>query len=172
MSTREATDPAAQTIDPREETLRQFVANGPAVLGFCRAMIFRTGEAEDVVQETFLKLLVHLQAGGARANLRAWLFTVAANACRDRVKRSRRWLPWPDHFEMPSMEPADDARDLAPARIAFRTLNARDRLLLGLRGQGLSYREIGQAAGIGETSVGKLLARAADRWKRAMGRHP
>ena len=117
MSTREATDPlAAQTIDPREETLRQFVAHGSAVLGFCRAMIFRTGEAEDVVQDTFLKLLVHLEAGGDRANLRAWLFTVAANACRDRVKRSRRWLPWPDHLDKPSMEPADDGRDLRPAR--------------------------------------------------------
>ena len=107
MSTREATDPAAAQRSTRAR--RRFVNSSPtdaAVLGFCRAMIFRTGEAEDVVQETFLKLLVHLEAGGDRANLRAWLFTVAANACRDRVKRSRRWLPWPEHLDMPSMEPA------------------------------------------------------------------
>ena len=40
MSTREVTDPlAAQSVDPREETLRQFGAHGAAVLGFCRAMI-------------------------------------------------------------------------------------------------------------------------------------
>ena len=172
MSPRDTADPAvAQSVDPREETLRQFGAHGAAILGFCRAMIARTGEAEDVVQETFLKLLVHLEAGGDRANLRAWLFTVAANACRDRLKRARRWLPWPEHLELPSMDPPDDAPELGPARLAFRRLKPRDRLLLGLRGQGLSYREIAQAARLGETSVGKLLARAADRWKRAMEKH-
>jgi DNA-directed RNA polymerase specialized sigma24 family protein len=43
-------------------------------------------------------------------------------------------------------------------------LPPRDRLLLLLRAQGLSYRDIAAAAGIRPTSVGRLLARAVDRW--------
>ena len=45
-------------------------------------------------------------------------------------------------------------------------LRPRDRLLVMLRAQGLSYREIAAAAGIPEPSVGRLLARALARWKR------
>jgi len=43
-------------------------------------------------------------------------------------------------------------------------LPERDRLLLLLRAQGLSYREIADAARIRPASVGRLLARAVDRW--------
>jgi hypothetical protein len=41
---------------------------------------------------------------------------------------------------------------------ALRTLRPRDRLLLSLRAQGLTYRDMAVAAGIRESSVGRLLA--------------
>jgi DNA-directed RNA polymerase specialized sigma24 family protein len=43
-------------------------------------------------------------------------------------------------------------------------------LLVALRAQGLSYREIGEAAGIRAASVGRLLARALDRLEEQLGR--
>jgi DNA-directed RNA polymerase specialized sigma24 family protein len=46
-------------------------------------------------------------------------------------------------------------------------LEPRDRLLLALRAQGLSYREIASAAKLKPESVGRLLARAVDRWSAA-----
>ena len=73
------------------------------------------------MQETFLKLLTHLEAGGHTANLRGWLFTVAANACRDRMRRRLRWLPWTPANE-PSVDPAplpdEDGRLRAARRCA------------------------------------------------------
>jgi hypothetical protein len=51
-------------------------------------------DAEDVLQDTFLKLVRHLQSGGSRENLRSWLFTVAANDCRSRLRGRYRWIPW------------------------------------------------------------------------------
>jgi DNA-directed RNA polymerase specialized sigma24 family protein len=51
------------------------------------------------------------------------------------------------------------------ARKAFRALAPRDRLLLSLRAQGLSYKDIAAASGIRQQSVGRLLARALDRWR-------
>jgi RNA polymerase sigma factor (sigma-70 family) len=126
-------------------------------------------EAEDVVQEVFLRLLQHLHAGGDRTNLRAWLFEVAANCCRDRLRRRRRWLPWRPDLDRRTAPPDSEARDLRLARAALRELAPRDRLLLSLRAQGLSYSEIARAAGIEPVSVGRLLARAVDRWKKKVG---
>src|SRR5580692_10014614 len=49
-----------------------------------------TADAEEVVQETFLRLYRHLTSRGSRASLRAWIFAVARNAARDR-RKSARW---------------------------------------------------------------------------------
>ena len=46
-------------------------------------------------------------------------------------------------------------------------LATRDRLLVTLRAQGLSYREIAEAAGLQPASVGQLLSRALARWEKA-----
>lgn len=157
-----AADAASQA-----EVLVQFTEHGAALYRFCRFTLRRDADAEDVVQETFLKLVAHLHRGGDRANLRAWLFAVAANGCRDRLRWRSRWRPWSDRSHDRGVEPDDEAPDRAAAVAALDRLGPRDRLLLALRGQGLSYREIATASGIREQSVGKLLSRAVDRWKHA-----
>ena len=143
-----------------------FEEHGAAVYRFAVVLARHHQDAEDVVQETFLKLLRHLEAGGDATNLRGWLFTVAAHAARDRQRRRGRWVPWlPAHDAQvsPPMLPDEDGR-LKCAREALRRLPERDRLLLALRAQGLSYRDIATAAHIRPASVGRLLARAVDRW--------
>jgi RNA polymerase sigma-70 factor (ECF subfamily) len=143
-----------------------FQGHGSAIYRFAVTLLRHHQDAEDVVQETFLKLLRHLESGGDTGNIRGWLFTVAAHAARDRQRRRARWVAWlPAHeprvqpFELPD----EDGR-LRRAREALGRLPARDRLLLLLRAQGLSYRDIASAARIRPASVGRLLARAVDRW--------
>jgi len=161
MDTRQA---AAQTA--RE----LFEAHGAAVYRFAAVLLQHHQDAEDCVQEAFLRLLRHLEAGGDARILRGWLFTVTANAARDRFRRRRRWLPWePAHdVRIPPAELPDEDGRLKLARAALARLPERDRLLLALRAQGLSYREIAAAARLRPTSVGRLLARAADRWEAAI----
>jgi len=53
-----------------------------------RRMLGQTGDAEDAVQDTFLKLWTHAarwQPGGAK--FETWLFRVAINACYDRLRK-------------------------------------------------------------------------------------
>jgi RNA polymerase sigma-70 factor, ECF subfamily len=147
-----------------------FEAHGAAVYRFACVLLHHHQDAEDCVQETFLRLLRHLDGGGDLSNVRGWLFTVAANAARDRHRRRRRWLPWEDSYDpavAPAALPDEDGR-LKIARAALSRLRGRDRLLLALRAQGLSYREIASAARLRPTSVGRMLARAADRWEAAI----
>jgi RNA polymerase sigma-70 factor (ECF subfamily) len=142
------------------------------VYRFATVLLGHQQDAEDVVQETFLKLLHHLTVGGNTTNLRGWLFTVAAHAARDRQRRRGRWLTWtPVHdsrVEPPPLPDEDGQR--RAAREALHRLPHRDRLLLALRAQELSYRNIAVAARIRPSSVGRLLARALSRWGQECGR--
>lgn len=160
--------PDSNIADPQAEVLRLFAEQGAPLYRFCRSMLGAGGEAEDVVQETFLKLLLHLSAAGDRTNLRSWLFTVAANGCRDRTRLRIRWLPWKPELDRRTVDPVEERPELGSARRALQALAPRDRLLLSLRAQGLSYADIARAARIRPASVGKLLARAVDRWKRRL----
>ena len=155
--------------EPAEAAKALFDEHGAAVYRFAVVLLRRPEDAEDVLQETFLKLLRHLGSGGETSNVRGWLFTVAAHAARDRQRRASRWLPWGAAREpsVPPPELADEDGRLEVARGTLRRLPPRDRLLLALRAQGLSYRELADATGIRPASVGRLLARALDRWQRA-----
>lgn len=149
-----------------------FAEHGSALYRFARVALHQPGDAEDVVQDTFVKALRHLRAAGDRRNLRGWLFTVTANLCRDYNRRGRRWLPWTleaDHRTVRAdlALATDEATSEQSVVRALGTLAERDRLLLALRTQGLSYRDIASATGVAEGSVGRLLARALGRWRRA-----
>ena len=52
-----------------------------ALLGFCRHMLGTLEEAEDALQQTFLRAHRALAARGAPTELRPWLFTIARNCC-------------------------------------------------------------------------------------------
>ncbi len=154
-----------------DDTMRLFHAHGSELYRFARVMLHRDEDAQDAVQGAFVRLIEHLDRDGDRSNLRAWLFTVTANLCRDQLRSRRRWVPWAREHEQalaaaPDLGAKHDARALLDA---MRRLPSRDRLLLALRAQGLSYREIAAAAGVRETSVGQLLARAVARWQRTRG---
>lgn len=77
-------------LSAAQRVREQFEAHGAAVYRFAAVLVRNHQDAEDCVQETFLKLLRHLESGGDSSNLRGWLFTVAAHAARDRQRgRSR-----------------------------------------------------------------------------------
>jgi RNA polymerase sigma-70 factor, ECF subfamily len=150
-------------------TQQLFQEYGAAVYRFALVLLRHQQDAEDVTQETFLKLVRHLGTGGDTTNIRGWLFTVAAHAARDRQRWRARWIPWAsihEGIEAPARLPDEDGR-LRTLREALHMLAPRDRLLLALRAQDLSYREIASATGIRPVSVGRLLARAIDRWEQA-----
>ncbi len=151
-----------------QEVTSLFDQWGAGLYRFARAIVHDPGDAEDAVQLTFVRLLEHLRRHGDTTNLKAWLFTVTANACRDALRARRRFLSWgPEHdrgVEPETGERADDRRLLLAAA---RRLSARDRTLLALRSQGMSYRQIAEITGLREQSVGRLLARAVTRWQRA-----
>jgi RNA polymerase sigma-70 factor (ECF subfamily) len=171
MATYPATRPAAaDSVEPRGLTVASlFDLHADGLYRLAAAMLREPDAAQDVVQDTFLRLIAHVEAGGALPNARGWLYTVAAHACRDRQRRLTRWLPWIAERDTRRAEESQDRRDDMQAALdAIRALAPRDRLLVALRAQGLSYREIADAAGIRTASVGRLLARSLDRLQKKL----
>lgn len=123
--------------------------------------------AADIAQEAFVRLY---QRGAFPDNLRGWLAAVGGNLLRDSRHSTRRRLELlasqPSELTMGTPAPSAETELLRDEqRTAVRSvlgrLPERDQRLLLLRHEGYSYREIGLALGIAETSVGTLLMRAS-----------
>lgn len=132
-----------------------------------------TDVAEDAAQEAFVRFLDR-EVEGDPAGVRAWLFKVATHLLRDRarVQANRERLLQehpiaPDGPPLPDEELAQRER-VARVRRALAGLEHRDRTLLLLREEGLSYRELAEALGVQPSSVGTLLVRARRRLEERM----
>lgn len=149
-----------------------FEAHYPGLVRYCRRLTGDPDAAEDVAQESFVRLFDH-GVDGSPDGVRAWLFTTATHLVRDRyrVDTNRRRLleenpVAPAAGESPERS-LERSEDRARARAALDTLATRDREILLMRYSGFSYKEIADAVGVAATSVGTLLARAESRFEEA-----
>lgn len=120
-------------------------------------------EAEDAAQEAVTRLLG--QGKGTVKNPGAWLRQVVSRLAYDALRRGKRTV---DLLPEAPPDPAQVMVEHEQARLVrtvLDRLSPRDRLILLLRADGLSYKEIAQAAGCRPGSVGTLLVRAERRFK-------
>ncbi|RMG12322.1 MAG: sigma-70 family RNA polymerase sigma factor [Planctomycetota bacterium] len=101
----------------------------PALYALCRRMLGDATEAEDRVQEAFLRAFRNLQRFDPSRPFLPWLTRIAHNACVDSLRARRSWHPWPEQGVAAPSEPLrlDAADALAPA---LETLSARQRAVL------------------------------------------
>ena len=146
----------------------------------CYRMLGSFQDAEDAVQETFLKAWRARATYEGRATVRAWLYRIATNTCLDLLTRRRpepatggevRWLqPYPDSLldELPA-DVADEPESRALARetielayvVAVQHLAPRPRAALILRDvMGWPAKDVADLLGDSVNSVNSALQRA------------
>jgi len=130
--------------------------------------------AQDIAQETFLKLFSAIATFRGDANFDSWLYRLVVNACFDLKRKTRRLAPIAQGFFDLLAAPGASALDgilrgemSGHVREALDSLAPEQRMIVVLRySQGLSYDEIGAILGCPSGTVASRLNRA----HKAMGR--
>jgi RNA polymerase sigma-70 factor, ECF subfamily len=136
---------ASTTTRTAGELEARFEQHRPELIAYCYRMLASPFEAEDAVQETFLRAWRAYDRFEGRAALRSWLYRIATNVCLDmlggRERRARpmdlgpaqepvesnlrtlpevTWIePVPDGRVVPEGDPAEVAVARETIRLAF-----------------------------------------------------
>ncbi|UQS23704.1 RNA polymerase sigma factor SigJ [Amycolatopsis thermalba] len=151
------------------DRLALFEANRPRLLGLAYRLLGEASEAEDVVQEAYLRW----DASTGVEVPEAWLTKVVTNLCLNRLTsaRARRelytgpWLPEPVFTgggELGPLETAEQRESLSIGLLVLlERLTPPERAAFVLREAfGHSHREIGEILDLDETHVRQLYRRA------------
>jgi RNA polymerase sigma-70 factor, ECF subfamily len=149
------------------DELRPLLYNNLIFLGFDRE------EADDAIQEAFLRLIRQLAAGHDVDNIRGWIFRAAYSLSLNVRRRARKiTLHGVDAEEYARQQPAvglNPEQEFLSRELMLRYdaaiehLTSQQRQCLLLRKEGLRYREIAVALGISASRVPQLLERAVGR---------
>ena len=141
----------------------------PRLFGFLARLSGNRDVAEDLVEETWLRLVSHATRLRPDTNLAAWLFTVARNLhtsyCRSRLIEDSLSIGtlglWPSTPLPPSpLEAATASETAARLAVAFRTLPLIYREALLLATEGMRPSEAAVVCGITPEAMRQRLSRA------------
>ena len=110
-----------------------------ALLGFAITLTSNKVDAEDLVQETYVRAIPALESLHPESNLKAWMFTIMRNTWWKKLRRSNAG---PHFVELDTAEirtPADDRND--PQAVCIRIWE-RDEIRGALEQLHTPYREI------------------------------
>jgi RNA polymerase sigma-70 factor, ECF subfamily len=142
----------------------------PALVAYLCSCGLSQDHSEDVIQETFLRLVRHTAKANAGDDFRGWVFRVAYNLSMDVHRFERRWFrgndsdlrPMYDRWVDPTPNPEEMillTERLKHLQAAFSRLTPKQRECLLLRAKGMRYREIAAALGVSVQRVGELMQR-------------
>jgi RNA polymerase sigma-70 factor (ECF subfamily) len=151
-----------------------YARHAPRVLRFVRVLCRNSAVADDLFQETWLKLAQHARGLAPEVQVLPWLLRVARNAWISRLRRETRLVPLPESesTELSTPEAEQDSLDLAVDRVllvrvvgeALMQLSDRDREVLSLVGvEQLPQEEAAQILEITVVALRQRLSRARAR---------
>ena len=139
----------------------------PRCLRFARNMLGNDQDAEEAVQDAFVRVHDSFPRFREDARFDPWLFRILANRCRTSMARSRRHRMVIEYGDLPlaAAAPEEDfGADWAEeVRMVLDTLPAEQREAFLLRHvEDLSYEDIAAATGVGLSALRMRVKRACD----------
>jgi RNA polymerase sigma factor (sigma-70 family) len=133
------------------------------LLSFCRHMLGHADEAEDAVQQTFIRALAGIRGERPPREVRAWLYAIARNRCLTLFER-RREIPDEEVDGPPTEGLAEEVQRREDLRELLRDVGElpeeqRAALVLAEIG-GVSHDEIAQVVGVPREKVKALVFQA------------
>ena len=167
----EASHEAVREADARENPLDLeaiFEAQYRHIVRAIVLVIRDPGRAEELAVDVFLKWSRHRAAHGP--NARGWLYRTAARVALDELRRQARRNKYDPEFSLPET-PGPDAALAAgwereKVRAVLAAIPTRSAEMLFLHGQGLDYQELAATLDLQSGSVGTLLRRAKQAFRK------
>jgi RNA polymerase sigma-70 factor (ECF subfamily) len=147
-----------------------FRRHAGAIMRFATRMTGSHHEAEEICQDAFVKMIDHADQFDGRAPLASWLLSIAANTCRDHLRRRRRTSTLPLTAAGPLEAKAPSALNVlvehetrAEVKEALGMLSEDQReVVLLARYHGQPYDQIARTLGITEGAVKTRMFRAME----------
>jgi RNA polymerase sigma-70 factor (ECF subfamily) len=180
--------------EPTASVREMFLELRAPICRYLMSLGLQRAEAEDVAQESFLRLCEQAShpvaqeqkpsdKGGARMeNVRGWIFRVAHNLAQDEHRRRKRrpteelrddeehpvgYSQYSDGRPSPEetlLEREQDAR----LKAALARLPEQQRQCLHLRAEGLRYREMAEVLGVGTSTVAEWVQKGLKQLEREL----
>ena len=155
----------------REEDFVELVAaHQTALLRMCYMVLRDRQQAEDAVQETFLKAYRAMDGFRGGSSGKTWLVTIAMNTCRD-MRRSA-WLRYVDRRVTPEdlpeaiLPPEEDDRELT-VRVMQLPPKLREVVVLYYY-QDMNVVEIAKSLHLAQSTVSTRLMRAREKLREVL----
>ena len=157
-------------IQPGATVESLYAAYYSPVLAHLTRLVDDRATAEDLCQDTFVKVLRAWETGAPIVNVSAWVYRIATNTAYDHLRRRRCVHFTPLREGVPSASGAHSMEsrlnEQEPVQRALAQLPAQYRTLLMLRdGAGHSTEEIADALGCSHNAVRLRLFRARERFR-------
>lgn len=144
---------------------------------FAYHMLGERADAEDVVQDSFLRAYLAIGRYDERDQFRGWLFRILTNQCRNaltsRGRRTRRFVQDEIALESAPAPPPGLATGVEDAALV-RALGQLDPLqreaLLLKYAEGMEYGEMSAMTGAGESALKMRVKRGSERLRALLGR--
>ena len=126
------------------------------------------GRAEELAADVFWKFLDNSSAYESPGG---WLYRTAVRKALDELRRQQRRQKFERLLMLPRTSPSPEQvhaarQDSDQVRVVLAALKSRDSELLVLRSEGLSYQEVAAILRLNETSMGTLLRRAQEAFRK------
>lgn len=127
---------------------------------YCYYILRSHEEAEDAVQDIFVKVYLELGRFEQRVSFSAWLYKVAHNHCLDLLRRRKRRGRLLSFYKMQLAQNDQESPDNSPVDRLFADLNSEESGLLILRVvEQYSFEEIAQITGHSSAALRKKYER-------------
>ncbi len=142
---------------------------GRRVYNFIHRMVSDSALAEDILQETFVRVYRKRSMGNRVRNFPSWVYAIAANLARDELRKRRRKVLSEDPLKIDCLSDDSNRPDVRAERrelrrridVAIQGLPPQQREVLVLRDiEGLSYEEITSVLRVRMGTVKSRLNRA------------
>ena len=169
---------ATAAAEDRIEFEEAFALHHRTVFRAARSVVQDAAIAEDVTQETFLRLYKNQDSITDSEMLRPWLIRVAINVAKNTVRGNIRANTRDENYvkdtgEVTAQSVEIDYEEYSGVNEIYRALNKIKeplRSCLLLKQQGLSYKEIAGSLELNESSIGTFIARARQEFARFYGK--